>query len=302
MAWRRGDRRQALVVGGSIVFFALGGTLEAVLVLGGIIHAPLTASLFYLGLIAAMGYQLSDDVLRAARLSDELREREQQMARGRGTVPPSGGSLAQRNRVGERRRPGGAGQRGDREALRLHTRGIDGTARRDAGAGTVSRRSPWPPGGISRRSARTRHGPRTGALRPPQGRDGVHRRNRIEPGSARRRAARPGRHRGRHGPQAGRGRNAATARRAGPCRSHVHHGPAGDGPGARVEPAARGHPAQCGGRRAPAGEEPAGPGGGARHPRRHLQGRPPRGRGHRSHAGLCSSGAAWNASSSTSRS
>ena len=28
-----------------------------------------------------MGYQLSDDVLRAARLSDELREREQQMTR-----------------------------------------------------------------------------------------------------------------------------------------------------------------------------------------------------------------------------
>ena len=79
VAWRRGDRRQALVVGGSIAFFALGGTLEAVLVLGGIIHAPLTASLFYLGLIAAMGYQLSDDVIRAARLSDELREREQQM-------------------------------------------------------------------------------------------------------------------------------------------------------------------------------------------------------------------------------
>ena len=81
VAWRRGDRRQALVVGGSIVFFALGGTLEAVLVLGGIIDVPVTASLLYLGLIAAMGYQLSDDVLRAARLSDELREREQQMTR-----------------------------------------------------------------------------------------------------------------------------------------------------------------------------------------------------------------------------
>jgi len=27
-----------------------------------------------------MAYQLSDDVLRAARLSDDLREREQQMA------------------------------------------------------------------------------------------------------------------------------------------------------------------------------------------------------------------------------
>ena len=79
-AWRRGDRRQALLVGGSIAFFALGGTLESVLVLGGIVHVPLTASLLYLGLVAAMGYQLSDDVLRAGRLSDDLREREQQMA------------------------------------------------------------------------------------------------------------------------------------------------------------------------------------------------------------------------------
>ena len=79
-AWRRGDRRQALLVGGSMAFFALGGTLESVLVLGGIVHVPLTASLLYLGLVAAMGYQLSDDVLRAGRLSDDLREREQQMA------------------------------------------------------------------------------------------------------------------------------------------------------------------------------------------------------------------------------
>jgi len=79
-AWRRGDRRQALVVGGSLVFFATGGAVESVLILWGIVHAPLTATLLYLGLVAAMGYELSHDVLRAARLSDDLREREQQMA------------------------------------------------------------------------------------------------------------------------------------------------------------------------------------------------------------------------------
>ena len=79
-AWQRGDRRQALVVGGSLVFFAVGGAIESVLVLWEIVRAPLTATLLYQGLIAAMGYQLSDDVLRAARLSDALREREQQMA------------------------------------------------------------------------------------------------------------------------------------------------------------------------------------------------------------------------------
>jgi hypothetical protein len=79
-AWRRGDRRQALVVGGSLVFYATGGVVESVLILWGIVHAPLTATLLYLCLVAAIGYELSHDVLRAAQLSDDLREREEQMA------------------------------------------------------------------------------------------------------------------------------------------------------------------------------------------------------------------------------
>jgi two-component system sensor kinase FixL len=79
-AWRRGDRRQALMVGGSIAFFAVGATLEAVLVLGGLVQEPLTATLLYAGVLAAMAYQLSDDVLRAARATDDLRQREQQIA------------------------------------------------------------------------------------------------------------------------------------------------------------------------------------------------------------------------------
>ena len=79
-AWRRGDRRQALVVGGSIAVIAVGSTLEAVLVMWGVVHAPLTISFLFQGLVAVMGYQLSDDALRAVRLADDLREREQQMA------------------------------------------------------------------------------------------------------------------------------------------------------------------------------------------------------------------------------
>jgi two-component system sensor kinase FixL len=77
--WRRGDRRQALLVGGSIVFWAMAGTVQAILVLWGIIHAPITTSLFYMGIVAAMGYELSREVLRAARLSDDLRESQQRM-------------------------------------------------------------------------------------------------------------------------------------------------------------------------------------------------------------------------------
>ncbi len=78
--WRRGDRRQALLVGGSMVFFVLAGAGQASLVLWGIIHVPITASLFYMSIVAVMGYELSQDVFRASWLSDELRETREQMA------------------------------------------------------------------------------------------------------------------------------------------------------------------------------------------------------------------------------
>jgi PAS domain S-box-containing protein len=78
--WQRGERGQALLVGGSVVFFVVAGTGEAILTLWGIIHVPITVSLFYMAIVAAMGYELSQDVLRAARLSDELRESQQRMA------------------------------------------------------------------------------------------------------------------------------------------------------------------------------------------------------------------------------
>jgi two-component system sensor kinase FixL len=78
--WRRGDRGQALLVGGSIVFFTIAATGQVILTFWGIIHLPVTASLFYLGIVAAMGYELSLDLLRAARLSDDLRESQRRMA------------------------------------------------------------------------------------------------------------------------------------------------------------------------------------------------------------------------------
>jgi two-component system sensor kinase FixL len=77
--WRRGDRRPALVTGGSIVFCVLAGTVQAVLVLWQIVHWPITASFFYLAIVAAMGYEMSREALRAAQLSDDLRESEERM-------------------------------------------------------------------------------------------------------------------------------------------------------------------------------------------------------------------------------
>ena len=77
--WRRGDRRQALVVGGSIVLFVLAGMVDAALVFSGIVRWPVTASPFYVGIIAAMAYELSRDTLRAAQLARELGESQQRM-------------------------------------------------------------------------------------------------------------------------------------------------------------------------------------------------------------------------------
>jgi two-component system sensor kinase FixL len=79
MVWRRGDRQRALLVGGSIVFFAFMGSAQAVGVFWGILPMPITASLFYMGILLAMGYELSRDLLRVGKLERELRESEQRL-------------------------------------------------------------------------------------------------------------------------------------------------------------------------------------------------------------------------------
>src|SRR5260221_3206629 len=78
--WKRGYRRQALWVGGSIAFFTVAGTIQVILTLWGILHTPITASLFFMAIVGAMGYELSLDMLRAAQLSDDLRDSQQRMA------------------------------------------------------------------------------------------------------------------------------------------------------------------------------------------------------------------------------
>jgi two-component system, LuxR family, sensor kinase FixL len=77
--WRRGDRRQAVVVGGSIVFFVLGATVQTMLARWEVFHWPQTSSLFFLVIVAAMAYELTREVLTAAQLSDDLREHEQRL-------------------------------------------------------------------------------------------------------------------------------------------------------------------------------------------------------------------------------
>jgi signal transduction histidine kinase len=81
--WRRGDRRMSAIVGGSIVFFLLAGTVQTALIVWGHHEWPPTSSLFYLGIIAAMGYEFGSEALRATQLARELRASEQKAAEER---------------------------------------------------------------------------------------------------------------------------------------------------------------------------------------------------------------------------
>jgi PAS domain S-box-containing protein len=78
--WRRGDRRLAALIGGSIFLCILAGTVQAILVLWQVVHWPITTSLFFLAVVIAMGYELSRDVLRASQLATDLRESEARMS------------------------------------------------------------------------------------------------------------------------------------------------------------------------------------------------------------------------------
>jgi PAS domain S-box-containing protein len=74
--WRRGDRRRALVVGGSAIVFITLSLGQSVLVIWGVIESPFFISFPYLGIVAAMGYELSYDFLRAAQLAQRFQASE----------------------------------------------------------------------------------------------------------------------------------------------------------------------------------------------------------------------------------
>ena len=77
--WRRGEHRRALVVGGGVILFLSFARGQAVMVEAGIGHMPYMFSFAFVGVLAAMASELSDEVLRAARLSRNLHESEQRM-------------------------------------------------------------------------------------------------------------------------------------------------------------------------------------------------------------------------------
>src|SRR5216117_1758498 len=69
--WRRGDRRRALLVGGSMIFGAILAS-HAPLVIWGLVEVPFFLGFTYTATVVAMGYELSNDMARAASLTREL--------------------------------------------------------------------------------------------------------------------------------------------------------------------------------------------------------------------------------------
>jgi PAS domain S-box-containing protein len=85
--WRRGERRRAVLLGGSTILFVAGAALHTAFVIEGGLESPYLISVSYLGVVAAMAYELTLDVIRSAELSRQLqkadaalRETEQRMA------------------------------------------------------------------------------------------------------------------------------------------------------------------------------------------------------------------------------
>src|SRR6266446_5621004 len=77
--WRKrkpGDRRRAVVVGGSNVFFVLLAQLTVVLFRQGITSSPYPVSLWFFPIVAAMAYELSYEMRRAAQTTRRLQASE----------------------------------------------------------------------------------------------------------------------------------------------------------------------------------------------------------------------------------
>jgi PAS domain S-box-containing protein len=76
--WRRGDRRRALFVGGSMIFGAILAW-HIPLIIWGVLEIPLFLGFTYTATVAAMGYELSNDMARAAHLARELERTDKRL-------------------------------------------------------------------------------------------------------------------------------------------------------------------------------------------------------------------------------
>lgn len=81
--WRKGQpqaRRRAAVVGGGIAGFVLLATLQAQLVIWGVVQMPIMLSPPFLIMLAAMTYELCRDIIASARIETEARHLRDELA------------------------------------------------------------------------------------------------------------------------------------------------------------------------------------------------------------------------------
>jgi two-component system, LuxR family, sensor kinase FixL len=74
--WRRGNRRRAMLFGIGIVGAVVAAVIQIRLVDAGVLQMPYVVTFVYIGIIIALGYPLSADVLRAAQLAQQLQASE----------------------------------------------------------------------------------------------------------------------------------------------------------------------------------------------------------------------------------
>jgi PAS domain S-box-containing protein len=92
--WRRGDRRHAWAVCGSIFFFSASAAVYAISVNWGFAHVPLFISPFFLAVIAAMGNELTLEVQRSDQLAVELAMRQADLAESEERLDQSASAAA----------------------------------------------------------------------------------------------------------------------------------------------------------------------------------------------------------------
>jgi two-component system sensor kinase FixL len=72
--WRRGERRLALIVGGTMVLFTLQGLLQVVLVLWGFIAVPTRISWGFLIMLIVMALEISRQIRLGMQAAQRLRD------------------------------------------------------------------------------------------------------------------------------------------------------------------------------------------------------------------------------------
>jgi len=88
-SWRKGgaeERRRVLVVGGGMMSFVVISMLLSQLVIWGFAKIPILISPAFIFLLAAMGFELCRDILRANRMAEQLQDASETMNLAAGTA------------------------------------------------------------------------------------------------------------------------------------------------------------------------------------------------------------------------